>query len=88
MYENFVNKPSKHVHATRHATNWHTARGLQLSEIENCVAKIVCSHVCIKYCCKALLQEQLPTWIIVYQQSHQVRTPLTPFPRIRSAKQI
>ena len=38
--DNFANKTSEHVHATRRETSWGITRGLQLSEIENCAGYI------------------------------------------------
>ena len=38
MSEKFVTESRKHVHAARRATNYRRAMGLQISEIENCVA--------------------------------------------------
>ena len=82
-------KAIEHVHATRRATIWRTARGLQLSDIENCVVYIVvCACVCIKQWCKAWFRELLSTWIIVYQQSPQVRMPMTPFLESRAPSKI
>ena len=54
MYEKFVNEASEHgMPHVAPQTSTLTAMGLQLSEIENCVAQIVISaRVCIKQCCK------------------------------------
>ena len=87
MSENVVNKGSEYGLATSRATNWRTAKGLQLSEIENCLAYIV---VCACVCTLFLNVITRTVAHVDYCLSRMPSCAYThdPVSRIKSAKQI